>query len=82
MENKSPSNIVLTGRKELSISGVNDVSGYDDMQVEAETSNGLLFIRGKDLKIRGFNREKMELVLSGRIDGLIYGEKEEKKNPN
>ena len=80
MENKAPSNIVLTNRSELSVSGVNDVSGYDEMQVEAETQNGLLFIRGCGLKIRGFNREKKELELSGRIDGLIYGVQTEKKN--
>ncbi|MBQ1955892.1 MAG: YabP/YqfC family sporulation protein [Clostridia bacterium] len=80
MENKAPSNIVLTNRSELSVSGVNDVSGYDEMQVEAETQNGLLFIRGSGLKIRGFNREKKELELSGRIDGLIYGVQTEKKN--
>ena len=80
MENKTPSNVVLTNRRELSISGVNDVSGYDEMQVEAETANGLLFIRGSELKICGFDREKKELELSGRIDGLIYGERAEKKS--
>ena len=80
MENKAPSNIVLTNRSELSVSGVNDVSGYDEMQVEAETQNGLLFIRGSGLKSCGVNREKKELELSGRIDGLIYGVQTEKKN--
>lgn len=80
MENKIPSNIVLTNRKELSVSGVNDVSGYDEMQIEADTANGMLYIRGSELKIVGFDREKKELELKGRVDGIIYGEKTEKKS--
>ena len=80
MEIKTPSDIVLTNRRNLSVSGVNDVSGYDDMQIEAETTNGLLFIRGSGLKIISFDREKKELELLGDIDGIIYGKKEEKKS--
>ena len=80
MEIQAPSNIVLTNRKSLSISGVNDVSGYDEMQIEADTSNGLLFIRGRGLKIISFDREKRELELLGEIDGLLYGKKEEKRS--
>ncbi len=80
MENRGPSNIVLTSRKNLSVSGVRDVAGYDDMQIEAETAQGLLFVRGKNLKIVSFDRAKGELELAGTVDGMVYGEKAEKRS--
>ena len=48
MEKKGTSNIVLTNRNALSISGVRNVEGYDEVQMEVDTEQGLLFVRGRD----------------------------------
>lgn len=78
MEKNTPSDIVLTSRRALSVSGVRAVEGYDDMQLEAETEQGLLFVRGRGLRIASFDSEKGTLEVEGTVDGLIYGEQKEK----
>ncbi|MDD6261842.1 MAG: YabP/YqfC family sporulation protein [Eubacteriales bacterium] len=80
MESKTPSNIVLASRKSLSVTGVKEVSGFDELQIEADTSEGMLFVRGKNLRIVSFDRERGALELSGTVDGLVYGVKEAKKS--
>lgn len=80
MESKTPSNIVLASRKSLSVTGVKEVSGFDELQIEADTSEGMLFVRGKNLRIVSFDREKGALELSGTVDGLVYGVREAKKS--
>ena len=79
MEKKGTSNIVLTNRNALSISGVRNVEGYDEVQMELDTEQGLLFVRGRGLKILGFDRERGELEVCGEVEGLLYGRREEKR---
>lgn len=73
-------NIIIEARKKLSASGVRSVTGFDDTQIEAETADGLLLIRGGELKIENFDAESGELSLSGRIDGMVYTQREPKKS--
>ena len=40
---------------------VSRIAGFDDTQIEAETSVGLLFIRGEELVINNFDAESGEL---------------------
>ena len=80
MEKRGNGNIVLSNRNALSISGVRNVEGYDEVQMEVDTEQGLLFVRGKGLKILGFDRERGELELCGEVEGLLYGHREEKRS--
>ncbi|MBR4940577.1 MAG: sporulation protein YabP [Clostridia bacterium] len=80
MESRLPSNLVVTNRSSLSLSGVKEVLGYDEMQIEADTFQGMIFIRGAGLKIDSFDSERGELEICGRIDGFVYGEKTEKRS--
>jgi sporulation protein YabP len=63
-------------RKSVSVTGVSRIAGFDDTQIEAETSVGLLFIRGEELVINNFDAESGELSLSGTINGMVYGKRE------
>ena len=75
----SPSNVVMLSRKQLSVSGVSTVTGFDDTQIEAETAAGLLLIRGQGLVIKNFDSESGDLSITGSIDGMVYGKKEQKR---
>lgn len=76
---KSPSNIIIMSRKSVSITGVSRIAGFDDTQIEAETSVGLLLIRGNELLINDFDAENGELSLTGTINGMVYGKRETKR---
>lgn len=44
--------LTLHARNRLTVSGVKDVSGFDDASVELDTTVGVLIIRGRELKIQ------------------------------
>ncbi len=69
---KLPQNIILENRKNLHVSGVEDVDSFDEQTVVAYTGLGQLVIRGKDLHICKLNLESGELQLEGEITTLAY----------
>lgn len=80
--NKVAHNIILENRNKLSISGVNDVDSFDDKQISAFTEMGFLTIKGSNLHINKFNTQNGELNLSGKIDSLIYSNREKVSTTN
>lgn len=64
--------LILENREQLSLSGVSDVSGFDDESVTLNTELGELIIRGSGLHISVFSQESGELRLDGNIDSLEY----------
>ena len=66
------SNLVLSSRKNLSITGVKDVDRFDDKEIIAITNQGKLKINGANLKIGKLSVESGTLDLSGKINSLCY----------
>ena len=64
----------LEGRNRLSISGVEDVSGFDESLVVLSTAQGDLNIRGQELHIERIDLDVGELELHGHIQELSYDE--------
>ncbi len=64
--------IVVSRRKQGSITGVCDVIAFDAKEVVLETEEGMLTIRGSELHVNRLSVEKGELDLEGQIDSLIY----------
>lgn len=72
-------NIILEGRERLSISGVTDVLSFDEGEVVAETTMGLLVTAGEDLHVERLSLDVGELVLTGHIAALEYvGDRKQK----
>ena len=67
-----PHNVILEGRKTLSISGVQDIDRFDEEVVVLFTDLGELTIKGTDLHINRIDVETGELALEGTIDSLTY----------
>ena len=66
--------VILEDRKQLSLSGVSDVSGFDEETVILETELGQLTVKGSSLHINKFSLETGELNLDGNIYSLVYAE--------
>ena len=66
--------VILEDRKQLSLSGVADVSGFDEETVVLETELGELTVKGSSLHINKFSLETGELNMDGNIYSLVYAE--------
>lgn len=67
--------MLLSGRKQVELSGVREVVSFDAKEVVLNTQMGILFIRGNDLFVKRLTVEKGEVDLEGRIDSMVYSEK-------
>lgn len=67
-----PHNLILKGRKDLSISGVLDVDSFDESMVVAYTELGQLTINGQNLHINRIDLDSGDLDLEGNIASLEY----------
>lgn len=66
--------ILLDNRKKGGITGVVDVISFDLKEILLETTNGMMAIKGQDLKVTRLSVEKGEVDISGQIDSITYSE--------
>ena len=71
--------VILRSRKRIEMSGINEVSSFDEKEIIAQADNLGISIEGEKLKIERFDAEKGELTINGLINGLYYYSKEVKK---
>lgn len=71
--------VILRSRKRIEMSGINDVSSFDEKEIIAQADNLGISIEGENLKIERFDAEKGELTINGLINGLYYYSKDVKK---
>ena len=65
-------NLILENRNRLSVSGVDEVNGFDDSYIRMKTSLGDLVVYGDDLHMEILSVETGEAVVTGEISDLIY----------
>ncbi|MDO4731459.1 MAG: sporulation protein YabP [Clostridia bacterium] len=78
--NSQNQNITLKNRKDLAITGVEDIDSFDDKIVCAYTNYGKLKIRGENLNIKKVDIKSGILEIEGKISGMIYIDDLKKKN--
>lgn len=71
-------NVIMENRKSLTISGVSDLDSFDEHSVVMFTELGELTVRGYDLHINEMSVGTGELVVTGEVTALLYGDKERK----
>lgn len=64
--------VVMEERRQLSISGVEEVESFDETTVVMYTAKGTLVVRGEHLHIEQLSLDGGELKVEGDIDGLVY----------
>lgn len=67
-------NLIMEDRNILNVTGVTDVSGFDDEKVLLITEKGELAVGGYSLHINKFSQETGELAIDGEICSLVYSE--------
>ncbi len=63
---------IIKSRKRLEMSGINDVSSFDDTEILVQTDGSGISIEGEGLKIERFDSENGELIVNGLINGIFY----------
>ena len=72
--------LTLSGRRLLSLTGIEDVISFDENGILLLTGEGTLTIDGTDIHIETLSVESGELTVEGRICGLYYVDKAAKKS--
>ena len=73
-------NVNIIGGKTLFMTGISDVTSFDDCQIMAQNKESDISIEGEGLKIEKFDSSSGELTVNGKILGLnYYGAAPEKK---
>ena len=79
-ENNNFHNVILVGRKNLTISGVTDVDSFDERCISLYTQLGELVIKGRELHINSMSVETGDMTIEGDIWALNYGDKDKKSS--
>lgn len=74
MQPEWPHRLVLDERRNLSVSGVEEVVTFDEGQVSVQTVKGLLHVRGEGLRVDRLEKNAGELTVSGLVTELDYEE--------
>ena len=64
--------LIMEERRNLSVSGVQDIERFDEEEVVVSTELGLLSIKGKGLHLNRIDVEEGELSVEGELDSLSY----------
>ena len=71
-ERRKAQNIILENRSRLSVSGVEEVSGFDESIVQMQTELGALTVHGSNLRVETLSADSGDLLVVGDISDLSY----------
>ena len=63
----------LVGRAELTVTGVTEVSRFEEDGVLLQTDMGELTVQGEQLQLKELSLDGGRVAVSGSISALIYG---------
>ena len=64
--------LTLDNRRRASLTGVSEVLGFDENQVNLRTEIGEVTIAGEGLHVTKLMLEDGQLAVEGKIDGVVY----------
>ena len=67
-----PHHLILEGREQLSVSGVEEVESFDENTIVMYTCKGTLIVRGEGLHIEKLSLDGGDLKVEGDVDSLTY----------
>ena len=67
-----PHSINLDNRSVLILTGIKDVSGFDEQTVNLLTPMGTLIVKGEQLHINKLSLDTGEVTIDGKINSLQY----------
>ena len=73
-ERRKAQNIILENRSRLSVSGVEEVSGFDESIVQMQSELGALTVHGSNLRVETLSVVSGDLLVVGDISDLSYAD--------
>ena len=70
--NSTPHKLHIDNRSNVMVTGVLDVVSFDDKLVVLETVQGILTIKGEELKAHRLTIESGEAVIEGKVCSMEY----------
>ena len=67
-----PHAMTLTDRKKLSLTGVNEVTSFDEKQLILRTEGGQMLIGGTGLHVTALLLEEGRVSVEGQVDSISY----------
>ena len=67
--------VILSNRQGGTVTGVKDVSSFDEKEILLLTEYGKIVLKGENLHVSRLDLDKGEVDLSGREDSLLYSQK-------
>ena len=68
-----PHALALENRRSLTLTGVKEVTAFDEKQLVLQTEGGPLTVDGADLHVTTLLLEEGRVAISGQINALTYG---------
>ncbi len=65
-------NVVITARKSIAFDGIIDILTFDETGVTLSSELGMISLEGEDLHVRKMNIEAGEVLVDGKINGIMY----------
>ena len=78
-ENKSHT-LLLKNRESAEITGISDVSSFNEEEVNASCDSGSILIKGSHLLVETLDLDNGILKVNGRISAIVYSEKTNAKS--
>ena len=69
-------NVIMEGRKKLSVSAVEEVGAFDESTVSLKTAMGMLTVKGEKLHINKLSTETGDVDIEGVINSCSYKSEE------
>ena len=69
-----PHTLTLTGRRKLTVSGVDDVERFDEQEIVMRCGGTLLVVGGEELSVSRLSVESGDVSIAGRVSSLLYEE--------
>ena len=69
---KKPHLLTLENRSLLTLTGVEDVSGFDEQTINIRTADMSLVVKGEALHISRLSLDTGDVVIDGQINSLQY----------
>lgn len=69
---KKPHTLMLDNRSLLTLTGVEDVAGFDENTINIKTADSTLVVKGAALHISRLSLETGDVVIDGKIGSLQY----------
>lgn len=71
-EQTMPHSFTLSERKKLTLTGITEVTGFDDTCVQMQTGHGDLIVQGQQLQLKTLNPEGGNVTVEGEIAAIFY----------